>query len=155
MTPRQIDARIEEGSLLGSEAARLLASPQARRKRARIERERFTEEDGRAMYERVPSATKPTFDDDGEIVPTAEHDGSRAWTDEAITGASTSAEGLASFILSAGPQTPEAIARRAAVAASLLGVISIERAASIAKCHPVSISRLRKNAKRFFASKPA
>lgn len=122
----------------------------ARRQRVEV----FTEKEGKAMFDSLPGRSRPRFGDNGKIVLESDIIGRAvckpaAWTDSAIAVASQSAEDVLRFILSAGPMTPRAISRRAAVAASLLGLISLERAARIARSHPSSLSRSRQNAKRF------
>ncbi|HRJ73690.1 MAG TPA: hypothetical protein PLS03_15815, partial [Terrimicrobiaceae bacterium] len=119
-----------------TQANLILRTRKARRIAREIESAPFDEEQGKAMFAGVPGVAKPSFDDRGEIVPVAGHDGEATadWSDETISGSSATGQELTAFILSAGPQTPEAIARRAAVAGSILGIITVERAARIAKC---------------------
>ena len=136
---------------LEKEADKLLRKAKAERLTRRQRVEPFDETAGRAMFAPIPGRAKPSFDDNGDIVPVADVDGSGpTWEPAEVHSASVSVEATITFILSAGPSTPEAIARRAAVAGSILNLISGQRAARIAGCHEGSITRLRKKVRSQF-----
>lgn len=143
---------------LEQEADRILRKAKADRLTRRQRSEPFGEAEGKAMFSAIPGkgSVKPSFDDNGEIVPVASVTGEgETWEPAEVRSAALSIEQTLSFILSAGPVTPEAIARRAAVAASILGIVTTRRAAKIAGCHEGSIMRLRKKVRSQFAGEPA
>jgi len=108
----------------------------------------FNEDAGKAMFSGISGRAKPAFEGN-EIVPVADVWGN--WSDPlavpvaATKAATLAAEDVACFILGRGPQNPKAIARRAATAAMILGIISTARAAHIAGCSERTIQRLAKN----------
>ncbi|MBE2180898.1 MAG: hypothetical protein IAE97_10535 [Chthoniobacterales bacterium] len=137
-----------------------------RRSLARRLRERFGEDEGAAMFENIrrPSGRLrdgAAFDGAGQVVPTVGHEGAVEVVDYGTHDQHhpvvEAPADLLNFVLSGGPMTPSAIARRAAATASLIvaAQVTVERAARIARCDAATISRIRKNAKRHFARKAA
>lgn len=129
-----------------------------RRSLARRLRESFTQADGERMFDSVRKPSGRLRDgsgfEAGRLVPKAGHDGLSEVSFDEIRGSVASAEDCLLFIMGAGPRTPEAIARRAAVVASIVlaSQIGAKRAAKLAGCHPASLSRLRKKAKRYLGA---
>jgi hypothetical protein len=115
---------------------------------ARRLREKFTPEDGAAMFANCPRParrSRDAFSDDG-IVPVALHDGSAEaspWGRKETALASVSLELAVRFFLNGGPATPRGAFLRMVAAAQALGIVDSERASRIAKASPRTLRRIR------------